>query len=69
MNELRNLDSSLCYTMDTLGEAIPLGRSLLGQLVHSEGFPAIKVGNRIIVPKKALERWLQEKSLEMNRPA
>ena len=53
---------ALCYDMTTLQEAIPIGKNLLGTLVHSEGFPSIKIGRRIIVPKKALEKWLLEQA-------
>jgi len=49
---------ALCYDMKTLQEVIPIGRNNLYNLVHSEGFPRISVGKRIIIPKKALEDWL-----------
>ena len=53
------MDQSLCYDMKTLQEVIPIGKNNLYNLVHSEGFPKITVGKRIIIPKKALEEWLQ----------
>lgn len=54
------MDNTLCYDMKTLQEAIPLGKNRLYDLVHSEGFPRISVGKRIIIPKKALEEWLDK---------
>ena len=57
-------DPSLCYTIDSLSKAIPLGRSLVVKLVHAQGFPSIKVGSRIIIPKKAFEKWLEAKAFE-----
>lgn len=53
------MNESLCYDMKTLQEVIPIGKNNLYNLVHSEGFPKITVGKRIIIPKKALEKWLQ----------
>ena len=40
--------------------AAVLGISRAGayELVHSEGFPALKIGNRIVVPKDKLQEWI-----------
>lgn len=53
--------------MKTLQEAIPIGKNNLYNLVHSEGFPRITVGKRIIIPKKALEEWLDKTALLQSR--
>lgn len=54
------MNNTLCYDMKTLQDVIPLGKNKLYDLVHSEGFPRISVGKRIIIPKKALEEWLEK---------
>ncbi len=54
------MNEALCYNIKTLQEIIPIGKNNLYNLVHSEGFPKITVGKRIIIPKKALEEWLQK---------
>lgn len=56
------LDMSLCYDMKTLRKVLPIGMNNLYNLVHSEGFPKIIVGRRIIIPKKAFEEWLEKSS-------
>ena len=40
--------------------AAVLGISRAGayELVHSEGFPTLKIGNRIVVPKDKLQEWI-----------
>ena len=40
--------------------AAVLGISRAGayELVHSEGFPALKIGSRIVVPKDRLQEWI-----------
>ena len=40
--------------------AAVLGISRAGayELVHSEGFPALKIGSRIVVPKDRLREWI-----------
>ena len=37
-----------------------LGISRAGayELVHSKGFPALKIGSRIVVPKDKLREWI-----------
>ena len=61
------MPEKLCYDMKTLQEVIPIGKNNLYNLVHSEGFPRINVGKKILVPKKALEEWLDKTAyLELN---
>lgn len=40
--------------------AAVLGISRAGsyELVHSEGFPALKIGSRIVAPKDKLREWI-----------
>ena len=40
--------------------AAVLGISRAGayELVHSEGFPALKIGSRIMIPKDKLREWI-----------
>jgi len=40
--------------------AAVLGISRAGayELVHSEGFPALKIGSRIVLPKDKLREWI-----------
>ncbi|MBT9156280.1 MAG: hypothetical protein DDT37_01265 [Firmicutes bacterium] len=33
-------------------------------LVKADGFPALKVGNRIVIPRAAFERWLEQAAFE-----
>ena len=34
------------------------------ELARQEGFPAIRIGRRIVVPKVALERWLEQAAFD-----
>jgi excisionase family DNA binding protein len=34
------------------------------ELVRQEGFPAIRIGRRIVVPKEAFHRWLEQAALD-----
>ena len=34
------------------------------ELARQEGFPAIRIGRRIVVPKEAFHRWLEQLALD-----
>lgn len=54
----------LCYDMKALQEVMPIGKSNLYNMVHSEGFPKIVIGKRILIPQKAFEEWLETAALQ-----
>ncbi len=45
-------------TLEELQKTLKLGRNTTLKLVKQEGFPAIRVGKRIIVPAAELDKWL-----------
>ena len=53
----------LCYDMKSLQEVMPIGKNHLYNIVHSEGFPKIIIGRRILIPKKAFEDWLDKSAI------
>lgn len=50
----------LALMLNVVQVAAVLGISRAGayELVHSEGFPALKIGSRIVVPKDKLREWI-----------
>lgn len=53
---------NICEAAELLG----ISRSTLySTLLYREDFPAFKIGNRIVIPRKRLEEWAnsQEKNL------
>ena len=55
----KNYDE-LPLMLNVVQVAAVLGISRAGayELVHSEGFPALKIGSRIVVPKDRLREWI-----------
>ena len=49
----------LTYTVDDTAELLGLGRTATYQAVRSGEIPSIRIGNRILVPKVALESLLE----------
>jgi len=47
-------------TVEELSKVLRIGRRQAYELVHRPSFPSFRVGRSIRVPKKGLERWLQE---------
>ena len=48
--------------LTVLDVAAVLGISRAGayELAHSEGFPVLKIGNRIVIPKDKLLLWIEK---------
>lgn len=55
-------DEQLAYSVSDLVRVLSISRPTAYQLVHQDGFPVVRVGNRILVPKQGLEDWLAEQS-------
>lgn len=54
----------LTLSVSEMARALCIGTNSAYDLVHKAGFPKIQVGNRIIIPIKALEQWLVNNSLQ-----
>lgn len=49
---------NVTMTVLEVAQALGIGRAAAYQLAHSAGFPAMRVGTRIIIPRDAFLRWL-----------
>jgi len=47
-------------TVEEVARALQVSRSTAYDLVRSEGFPKIRIGRRLLVPRKAFRDWLEE---------
>ena len=48
----------VAYTVQEVAELLQIGKIKAYELCASEGFPALKVGRRILIPCKRFEEWL-----------
>ena len=48
----------ITLTADHIAAVLGISRAGAYELVHSEGFPALKIGSRIVVPKDRLREWI-----------
>ncbi len=49
-------------TAPEVGEVLGISRAAAYELVRSEGFPRLKIGTRILVPKDKFLAWIDEKT-------
>lgn len=55
-------DLPLTLTVPEVGEALGISRAKAYDLVRSEGFPSMRIGTRILVPRDKLIRWIGEQT-------
>ncbi|MCC5910073.1 MAG: helix-turn-helix domain-containing protein [Clostridiaceae bacterium] len=55
-------NQKLVYRVSDLCDLLDIGKNSAYRLVHSEDFPKIIVGKKILIPKKAFEEWLDNNS-------
>ena len=53
-------DLPLMLSVPDLTDALGISRARAYELVKSEGFPALHIGNRILVPKEELIAWIKD---------
>ena len=53
-------DLPLTLTVMEVAEALRISRAGAYDLVRTEGFPALKMGSRIVIPKEKFIQWMDE---------
>ena len=59
-------DLPLMLSVPDLTKALGISRAGAYELVKSEGFPALHIGNRILVPKEELIAWIKSNIGKVN---
>lgn len=49
----------LAYTVPEAAKLLGVGASAVYNLAHVEGFPAVRVGKKTLIPCESLSRWLE----------
>lgn len=52
--------NKLTLSVTEAAEIIGLSPARMYQVVHQEGFPAVRIGKRIFVSAKGLEEWIDK---------
>lgn len=52
------MTDKLAYSVAEAAEALGISRPTVYNLIHQEGFPAFKVGNRTLISVSDLRQWV-----------
>ena len=55
-------DLPLTLTAPEVGEALGISRAAAYELVRSKGFPHMRIGTRILVPRDKFLAWIDEQT-------
>ena len=55
-------DLPLTLTVPEVGEVLGISRAKAYDLARSEGFPSMRIGTRIFVPRDKLIRWIDKET-------
>ena len=55
-------DLPLTLTAPEVGEALGISRASAYELVRSKGFPHMKIGTRILVPRDKFLAWIDQQT-------
>ena len=56
------MDLPLMLSVPEVSEVLGISRAGAYELVRSKGFPKVKIGNRIVVPKEKFIRWIEDQT-------
>lgn len=57
-----HMDLPLMRSVPEVGEVLGISRAGAYELVRSKGFPKVKIGNRIVVPKDRFIQWIEDQA-------
>ena len=52
------MNDKLTLSVEEMGKVLGVSRQVAFALVHRADFPSLRIGKRILVPKKQLEAWM-----------
>ena len=55
-------DLPLMLSVPEMAAALGISRAGAYELARSEGFPALKIGTRILIPKDKLQEWVDKQT-------
>jgi len=58
INSFEQLDVTL--RAEDVAQVLNISRAGAYQLMHAEGFPTIRIGKRLIVPKDKFLQWMED---------
>lgn len=61
-SEIRSYDElPLFLNAETAAKLLGVSISSMYELMHEKGFPVLKVGSRLVIPKDKLQAWVEQR--------
>lgn len=57
-----SVGEKMALTVEELAAALSISRSYAYKLIREPGFPVVYIGRRALIPRRALEKWLEDKA-------
>ena len=54
----------LTWSASEAADIVGVSTSKMYEMMRIKGFPTIKIGGRLLVSKKGLERWIEEQAMK-----
>ena len=55
-------DLPLVLKIPDLMRVLSISRTLANEVIHRQGFPAVRIGRTVRIPRDALMKWLEEQA-------
>lgn len=62
MQESITIKQPISYRVEDIQQLLGVGRNSAYALIRQEGFPAIRVGTRIVIPADLFHAWVKEQA-------
>ena len=60
-DKAKELVSHMTLTVEEMAEELNISRATAYKLVKDNGFPAFNIGQRLLVNRKGLQKWIDER--------
>ncbi|MBQ3146831.1 MAG: helix-turn-helix domain-containing protein [Oscillospiraceae bacterium] len=60
--EIPIVPQKLTYTVAEAAAALGVSKTVMYQLIRTEGFPVICLGNKRLIPIESFKRWTEERA-------
>lgn len=57
-------DKKLAYTVPEAAQLLGINHIKMYKLAKRSDFPSVQIGRRIVIPKSAFERWLENAAFD-----
>lgn len=55
-----------CISVEEMGRRLGVSRPIAYNVAHTEGFPVIRIGRRLLIIESQFEEWLARQASECN---